>query len=109
MFELKKYRGIIFDSTEYQSKIRRKNKLCFQKRHDELSKFSPEKFSKNCDFDGVLLSRKCMSLKFTGEFCVMTMKNDSKFEEELTSQFKIDMWNLTSFDPGTQKFQKLAL
>ena len=49
-----------------------------------------------------------MSLKFTGEFCVMTMKNDSKFEEELTGQFKIDMWNLTSFDPSTQKFQKFA-
>ena len=28
-------------------------------------------------------SRKCMSLKFIGEFCVMTMKNDAKFEEEL--------------------------
>ena len=38
-------------------------------------------------------SRKCMSLKFTGEFCVMTMKNDTKFEEELTCQFKIDMRN----------------
>ena len=23
-------------------------------------------------------SRKCMSLKFAGEFCVMTMKNDAK-------------------------------
>ena len=32
-----------------------------------------------------------MSLKFTEEFCVMTMKNDTKFEEELTCHFKIDM------------------
>ena len=31
-----------------------------------------------------------MSLKLTGKFCVMTMKNDAKFEEELTGQFKID-------------------
>ena len=31
-----------------------------------------------------------MSLKFTGEFCVMTMKNDTKFEEELTCQLKTD-------------------
>ena len=31
-----------------------------------------------------------MSLKFTGEFCVMTSKNDAKFEDELTYQFKID-------------------
>ena len=30
----------------------------------------------------------------------MTMKNESKFEEELTCQFKIDMRN---FDPSTQK------
>ena len=30
-----------------------------------------------------------MSLKFTGEFCVMTMKNDAKFEEESTCQFKL--------------------
>ena len=50
-----------------------------------------------------------MSLKFTGEFCVMTMKNDAKFEEELTCQFKIDMGNLTHFDPNTRKSQKFTL
>ena len=49
-----------------------------------------------------------MSLKFTGELCVMTMKNDSKFEEELTCKFKIDMSKLTNFDPRTQKSQKFA-
>ena len=49
-----------------------------------------------------------MSLKFTGEFCVMTMKNDAKFEEELTCQFKIDMRNLTNFDPSTRKSQTFA-
>ena len=48
-----------------------------------------------------------MSLKFTGEFCVMTMKNDAKFEEELTCQFKIDMRNLTNFDPSTRKSQNM--
>ena len=50
-----------------------------------------------------------MKLKFTGEFCVMTMKNDAKFEEELTYQFKIDMRNMTNFDPNTRKSQKFAL
>ena len=50
-----------------------------------------------------------MSLKFTGEFCVMTVKNEAKFEEELNWQFKIDMRNLTKFDPSTQKSQKFAL
>ena len=41
-----------------------------------------------------------MSLKFTGELCVMTMKNDAKFEKELTCQFKTDIKNLTNFDPS---------
>ena len=50
-----------------------------------------------------------MSLKFTGELCVMTMKNDAKIEEELTCQFKIDLRNLTNLDPSTQKSQKFAL
>ena len=39
----------------------------------------------------------------------MTMKNDVKFEEELTCRFKIDMRNLTKFDPSTRKSQKSAL
>ena len=38
-------------------------------------------------------SRKYMSLKFTGELCVMTMKKDAEFEEELTCQLIIDMRN----------------
>ena len=51
-----------------------------------------------------------MSLKFTEELlCVITMKNDAKFEEELTSRFKIDMGNLTNFDPSTWKSQKFSL
>ena len=43
-----------------------------------------------------------MSFKFTVELCVMTMKNDTKIEEELTCRFKIDM-NFTKFDPSTRK------
>ena len=39
----------------------------------------------------------------------MTIKNDAKFEEELTCQFNIDIRNLTNFDPSTQKPQKFAL
>ena len=39
----------------------------------------------------------------------MRMKNDAKIEEELTSQFKIGMGNLTNFDSSTQKSQKFAL
>ena len=39
----------------------------------------------------------------------MRMKNGAKFEEDLTCQFKIDMRNLTNFDPSTRKSQKFAL
>ena len=42
-----------------------------------------------------------MSLKSTDESSVMAMKNDTKFEEELTSHFKVDMRNVTNFDPNT--------
>ena len=44
-----------------------------------------------------------MSLKIAGVLCAMTMTNDAKFKEELTCQFKIDMRNLTNFDPRTRK------
>ena len=33
----------------------------------------------------------------------MTMRNDAKFEEELTQQLKIDMRNLTICDPSTRE------
>ena len=39
----------------------------------------------------------------------MAMKNDAKFEKELTCQFKMDMMKLTNFDSSTQKSQKFAL
>ena len=42
-------------------------------------------------------SRKSMRLKFTEQLCLMTMKNDANFEEELTCRFKIDMGNLMNF------------
>ena len=38
----------------------------------------------------------------------MKMKNDTKIEEELTCHFKIDMRNLTNFDPTTRKSKKFA-
>ena len=50
-----------------------------------------------------------MSLKLKGELCLMTMKNDARFEIELTCDFKIGMRNLTNFDVSSQKSQKFAL
>ena len=38
----------------------------------------------------------------------MTLKSHAKFEEELTCRFKIDMGNLTNFDPSAWKSQKVS-
>ena len=50
-----------------------------------------------------------MTLKLAVELCVMTMKNDAKFEEELTCYFKTDMKSLTNSDSSTGKSKKIAL
>ena len=50
-----------------------------------------------------------MTLIFTEDLCAMTMKNNAKFEEELTFYFKTDMRNLTNFNSTTQKSKKIAL
>ena len=39
----------------------------------------------------------------------MTLKNDEKFEEELTYRFKLDIRSLTNFDLSTGKSQKFTL
>ena len=74
----------------------KKNWLVVWKWHEEFAKFSPEhmKFSKlGLSLDPLIQSRKCVSLKLKGELCVMRMKNDAKFETELTCHLKIDMRN----------------
>ena len=108
----KKYRGVIFHDNRVWYKIWRKSDLWFRKLPEEFGKFSPEhmKFSKlGLSLDPFIQSRKCMTLKLTVELCVMTVKNDAKFEIELTCQFKVDIRNLTNFDPRTQKSQKPGL
>ena len=59
IFELKKYRGVMFDGTGYWIKIWRKTDLCFRKWREEFHKFSPEHIrkSKNWDFYWVFLSK----------------------------------------------------
>ena len=47
-----------------------------------------------------------MTLKFTDELFVMTMKNDGKSEEELTFHFRTNMRNLTNYDSSTRKSKK---
>ena len=109
MFDLKNYRGVIFHDTEGWFKIWRKTDLWFGKSHQEYGKFSPEYLKVSALglwWDPVIQSRKCMNLKFTEELSVMIMKNDAKFEEELTCRFKLDMGNLINFDSSTWTSKK---
>ena len=95
-FQLKKYRGFKSYDTEEWCKIWRKTYLQFRTWHEEFDKFLPEhlKVSKlEFWWDPYAQSRKCMSLKFTEELCGMTIKNDAKFEGELTCQFKLAQGN----------------
>ena len=41
------------------------------------------------------------------ELCVMAMKNDAKFEEELTWRFKTDTRNLVNFNGSSGKSENL--
>ena len=38
----------------------------------------------------------------------MTMKNNAKFEKELTCYLKIDRRNLTNVDPSTRKSKQIC-
>ena len=112
LLELQKYIGVIFHDTEEFCKIWKKTDLLFEERLEKFGRFSPEhlKVSKlGLWWDLFVQSRKGMTLKFAEELCVMTMKNNAKFEEELTCHFKTDMRNLTNFDSSTWKSKKIAL
>ena len=112
IFELKKYRGVIFHDAEEWYKIWRKTDLWFEKWHEEFGKFSPKhsKVSKlGLWWDPFVQSRKCMGLKFTEKLCVMTMENDTKIEEDLTCYFEIDMRNLASLIQVLGSLQNLKL
>ena len=109
--DLKKYRGVIFHDTEGWCKIWRKTDLWFGKWHEEYGKVSPDHLRVSelgLWLDPLIQSRNSMSLKSTEELCVMAMKNNAKFEEELTCYFKIGMKNLTNFDPNTWPSQKFS-
>ena len=83
--------------------------LWFGKWHEEYGRFFPEYSKLGFWWDPLIQTWRSMNLKSTEELSVMTMKNYTKFEEELTCDFKVDMRNLTNFDPSTLKSQKFSL
>ena len=92
MFELKKYRGVMFDGTEDWYKIWRKTDLCFQKWHEEFDKFWPKhsKISKICTLMGcfwpkyiMLELKKYKGVMFdcTEDWCKIWRKTDLCFQK----------------------------
>ena len=79
--------------------LKKKTDLQFGKFNEEFGKFLLE-HSKVSElrlwWDTFIQRRKYMNLKFTEELCIVSMKNDEKFEEELTRRFKIDntIWRI---------------
>ena len=47
--------------------------------------------------------------KSTEELCVITLKNDAKFEEKLSCALKNDMRNLSNFDPTLKSLKICTL
>ena len=95
----KKSTGELFHDTGEWCKVWRKADSWFGKWQEEFGKFLPEhsKVSKlGLWWDPFIESRKCMNIKFTEELCIMTMKNDAKFEQELSCRFKIEttIWRI---------------
>ena len=60
-------------------------------------------------WDPFVQGRKGMTLKCTKKLCVITMKNNAKFEEELNCHFKTDIINVMNFDLSTWKSKKTDL
>ena len=111
-FDLKKCRGVISHDSEEWCKIWNKNWLGFWKTTWEIWQIftrALEKVKIGALVESFYPKYKMHELKFTEASCVMTLKNDEKFEKELTCCFKIDMRNLLNFEPGTQDPQKFAL
>ena len=99
IFELKRYIGVMFDGTEYWCKIWRKPDLCFQKWQEEFGKFSQE-HSKVSNLElwwnSFIRSRKCMSLKFTGEYVPWQWRMMQNWKRNLSffSKLSSEIWRI---------------
>ena len=106
---LKKYRGVIFHDTRDWCKIWRKTDLWLGKSHEKFGKISPEhtEVSKLGFLLGLFIqSTKYISLKFTGELYIVTVKNDAKFEKGKSVQNWHEEFN--KFWHGHSKISKIC-
>ena len=112
LFELEKYRGIIFYEIEEGYKIFRGIDFSFQNWHKELDKIWLEhlKVSKMFILLGFFRAKYVLfELKKYRGIIFLKLKRNTIFVEESTCRFKIGIRNLTNFDPSTQKFQKFSV
>ena len=112
LFELKKYRRVIFHDTEEWYKIWRGIDMSFQNWQEEFDIVWLEhlEVSKIFPLMGSFWAKYILfELKNTEELSSMTLKSDTKFGVESTCCLKIDMRNLTNFDLITWKSQKYSL
>ena len=110
LFDLKKYRGVMFGSTEYWCNNWRKTDLYFQKWYEEFSKLSPEYIwkSKNWKFDGILLSKveMCELKIYKGVLC---HDNEEWYLIWTGIDMSVQNWQDEYFDTSTRKSQKFGL
>ena len=93
--------------TEEWCKVWRKTDSWFQKWHEEFVNFNASSGkSDNLHFDVLRLSKVyyVWAKKSTEELCVITLKNDAKFEEELTCALKKWREQFGAFWCSTQNF-----
>ena len=104
LFELKKYKGVMFHDIEEWCKIWRKTYLLLGKWQEEFGKFPPEhsKVSKlELWWDPFVQSRKCMSLKFT--------KSDVSWQWRMIQKLKRNWLVVLKLTWGTSQILTRAL
>ena len=105
VYDVKKYRGGLFHDTEEWCKIWRKTLTCGLENDRKTVNFHQSTWKLGLSKGPFIQSRKCMSLKFTEELCVMTMRNCIKFGDKLTVVSKLTggIWQILTGALGSQK------
>ena len=113
MYEFKIYRRVMRHGNHEWCKNWRGNWLVVSKLTWGIWRISiwALESSKNFHFNALLLSKVYIvwAKKSTEELSFMTLKRYTKFGEESTCHFKIDLRILINFEPSPQKSQKCSL
>ena len=108
MLELRKYRGVMFNGTQYWYKVWRKTDLSFQKWHEEYGKFLPESLKV-----GTLMTSFCLKLKiFEVKICreVTCHENEEWCKNRRGIDLPVQNWHeeFDKFWPEHLKISKIC-